>query len=99
MSKQLFVGAVGYAYQQVTDDIGVAPFLNGFKSRVFGVGPQVGYIFPIGDKQGYLNLKGYREFEVTKPSRRLERLVDLCNLECRANVNSHADEAYDYEVA
>ena len=61
LSKQLFVGAVGYAYQQVTDDIGVAPFLNGFKSRVFGVGPQVGYIFPIGDKQGYLNFKGYKE--------------------------------------
>ena len=62
LSKQLFVGMVGYAYQQVTDDIGAAPFLNGFKSRVFGFGPQLGYLFPIGDKQGYLNLKGYREF-------------------------------------
>ena len=62
LSKQLFVGMVGYAYQQVTDDIGVAPFLNGFKSRVFGFGPQLGYLFPIGDKQGYLNVKGYREF-------------------------------------
>jgi len=39
LSKQLFVGMVGYAYQQVTDDIGAAPFLNGFKSRVFGIGP------------------------------------------------------------
>ena len=62
LSKQLFVGMVGYAYQQVTDDIGAAPFLNGFKSRVFGFGPQLGYLFPIGDKQGYLNFKGYREF-------------------------------------
>ena len=40
LSKQLFVGAVGYAYQQVTDDFGAAPFLGGFRSRVFGVGPR-----------------------------------------------------------
>jgi hypothetical protein len=62
LSKQLFVGLVGYAYQQITDDVGAAPFLNGFRSRVFSVGPQLGYLFPIGDKQGYLNLKGYKEF-------------------------------------
>ncbi|WP_436213488.1 SphA family protein [Bradyrhizobium sp. LjRoot220] len=62
LSKQLFVGAVGYAYQQVTDDFGAAAFLGGFKSRVFGAGPQLGYLFPIGDKQGYLNFKGYKEF-------------------------------------
>ena len=53
---------VGCAYQQVTNDTGAAPFLNGFKSRVFSIGPQLGYLFPIGDKQGYLNVKGYREF-------------------------------------
>jgi hypothetical protein len=30
---------------------------------VIGVGPQVGYIFPVSDEyQGYLNLKGYKEF-------------------------------------
>jgi hypothetical protein len=62
LSKQVFVGAVGYAYQQLTDDFGAAPFLGGFRSRVLGVGPQLGYIFPIGDKQGYLNFKGYKEF-------------------------------------
>lgn len=61
-SKQLFAGMVGYAYQQVTNDQGAAPFLGGFRSRVFGVGPQIGYMFPVGDMQGYLNLKGYREF-------------------------------------
>jgi hypothetical protein len=62
LSKQLFVGMVGYAYQQITDDFGAAPFQGGFRSRVFGFGPQLGYLFPIGDKQGYLNVKGYREF-------------------------------------
>jgi hypothetical protein len=62
LSKQLFVGLVGYVYQQVTDDFGQNPVLGGFRSRVVGVGPQIGYLFPIGDLQGYLNLKGYGEF-------------------------------------
>lgn len=62
LSKQVFVGLVGYAYQQVTDDFGQHPILGGFRSRVVGVGPQVGYLFPVGDMQGYLNLKGYGEF-------------------------------------
>ena len=25
-------------------------------------GPQIGYLFSVGDMQGYLNLKGYGEF-------------------------------------
>ncbi|UPK30475.1 transporter [Bradyrhizobium sp. 195] len=62
LSKQLFVGLVGYAYQQITDDSGQHPILGGFRSRVLGVGPQIGYLFPVGDMQGYLNLKGYGEF-------------------------------------
>ncbi|MGY4231036.1 hypothetical protein ACVMIH_008397 [Bradyrhizobium sp. USDA 4503] len=62
LSKQVFVGLVGYAYQQVTDDFGQHPVLGGFQSRVLGVGPQIGFLFPVGDMQGYLNLKGYGEF-------------------------------------
>jgi hypothetical protein len=27
------------------------------------VGPQIGYIFPVGDMQGYLNFKAYGEFD------------------------------------
>ena len=69
LSKQVFVGLVGYAYQQVTDDNGGHPILGGFRSRVLGVGPQFGYIFPIGGMQGYLNLKGYGEFDAAnRPS-------------------------------
>ncbi|MBR0739505.1 transporter [Bradyrhizobium liaoningense] len=69
LSKQFFVGLVGYAYQQVTADSGQHPILGPFKSRVIGVGPQVGYIFPIGKMQGYLNLKGYGEFDAAnRPS-------------------------------
>jgi hypothetical protein len=63
LSKQFLVGVVGYAYQQLTADSGQASILGDFKSRVFGVGPQAGYLFPIGTMQGYLNLKGYWEFE------------------------------------
>jgi hypothetical protein len=51
------------AYQQVSDDTGQRPILGGFRSRVIGVGPQIGYIFPVGNMQGYLNLKAYGEFD------------------------------------
>jgi hypothetical protein len=62
ISKQVHIGVVGYAYQQLTADSGAGATLGDFKSRVFAVGPQIGYLFPAGDMQGYLNLKGYKEF-------------------------------------
>jgi hypothetical protein len=63
LTKQLQVGLVGYVYDQLTPDSGCAPVLCPFESRVLGIGPQVGYLFPVGDMQGYLNLKGYKEFD------------------------------------
>jgi hypothetical protein len=63
LSKQVFVGFVGHAYQQITDDFGQPAVLGGFRSRVLGIGPQLGYIFPVGDMQGFLGLKGYGEFD------------------------------------
>jgi hypothetical protein len=64
LSKQLFVGAVGYLYKQITADNGQAAFLGSNESRVIGIGPQIGYIFPISEQQqGYLNLRGYYEFD------------------------------------
>jgi hypothetical protein len=65
LTKQLFVGIAGYAYQQITDDSGQNPVLGGFRSRVFGVGPQVGYNFPVGDLQGSLSLRAFGEFEAS----------------------------------
>jgi hypothetical protein len=62
LSKQVHVGLVGYAYQQLTGDSGAGATLGEFKSRVFSVGPQIGFMFPVGDLQGYLNLRGYKEF-------------------------------------
>jgi hypothetical protein len=63
LSQQFFVGAVGYLYDQVTGDSGSGDHVGPFKSRVAGIGPQIGYIFPVSDSvQGYINLKGYGEF-------------------------------------
>jgi hypothetical protein len=62
--KDLHIGLVGYYYQQLTADRGQPPLLGlgEFKSRIVGVGPQIGYFFPIADAQGYINLKVYNEF-------------------------------------
>jgi hypothetical protein len=62
LTKQWQVGLVGYVYQQLGCDSGSGDRVGCFQSRVVGVGPQVGYIFPVGDMQGYLNLKAYGEF-------------------------------------
>jgi hypothetical protein len=63
LSKTMHIGLVGYAFQQLTGDSGSGARLGDFKSRVFGVGPQVGFIFPAWEGyQGYVNLKGYKEF-------------------------------------
>ncbi|WJR76751.1 transporter [Bradyrhizobium sp. NP1] len=63
LTKQLQVGVVAYAYEQLTADQGCAPQLCPFKSRVLGIGPQIGYVFPVGGMQGYVNVKAYKEFE------------------------------------
>jgi len=69
LNKQVFVGVVGYVYQQITADSGQHPILGSFESRVVGIGPQIGFMFPIGDKQAYLNLKGYGELNAAnRPS-------------------------------
>ena len=63
LSKQVFVGPVGYFYNQLSCDSGSGDRVGCFESRVISIGPQIGYLFPIGDMQGYLNLKGYWEFD------------------------------------
>ncbi len=63
VTKQLQIGAVGYVYDQLTPDSGCAPILCPLELRVVGFGPQIGYIIPMGTMQGYLNVKGYKEFD------------------------------------
>jgi hypothetical protein len=62
LSERLHIGAVGYVYDQLTGDNGADPRLGDFRSRVAGVGPQIGFFFPVADRDGYLNLRGYYEF-------------------------------------
>lgn len=66
LSKQFFIGGVGYFYKQFSDDSGAPPGTDGFKSRVSAVGPQFGFLFPVGNMQGVLNLKGYWEFDESR---------------------------------
>jgi hypothetical protein len=66
LTPQFHFGPVGYLYQQVTGDSGFGAKLGSFESSVAGIGPQVGYIFPIGDTlQSYVNVKAYKEFAAT----------------------------------
>jgi hypothetical protein len=65
LSKQVMVGLVGYVYKEIGCDSGSGDHVGCFQSQVFGAGPQVGFIFPVGDMQGYLNLKGYAEFDAS----------------------------------
>ena len=53
---------MGYVYKEIGCDSGSGDRVGCFQSQVVGVGPQLGFIFPVGDMQGYLNLKGYKEF-------------------------------------
>ena len=57
------VGLVGYVYKEIGCDSGSGDRVGCFQSQVFGVGPQIGFLFPVGDMQGYLNLKAYGEFD------------------------------------
>jgi hypothetical protein len=53
---------VGYVYKEIGCDSGSGDRVGCFQSQVVGVGPQLGFIFPVGELQGYVNLKGYKEF-------------------------------------
>lgn len=57
------LGLVGYFYRQLSGDRGAGARLGEFKSRVGGVGPQLGQFLPVAGRLWYLNLKGYWEFD------------------------------------
>jgi hypothetical protein len=69
LTKQVQVGLVGYLYDQVSCDGGSGDRVGCFESRVVSIGPQIGFIFPVGVMQGYLNFKAYAEFDAAdRPS-------------------------------
>ena len=63
LTKQILVGAVGYFYEQISADSGSGDVVGAFELGVIGVGPQIGFIFPVGSVQAYVNLKAYWEFD------------------------------------
>jgi len=64
LTKEWQLGFVGYFYDQISCDSGSGDRVGCFESRVIGVGPQIGHIFKISDDyQGYVNFKGYKEFD------------------------------------
>ncbi len=63
LTKQIELGAAGYFYNQASCDTGAGALLGCFETRVLGVGPQLGYVIPLGNLQGYVNVKAYRDFD------------------------------------
>ena len=63
LTQQVQAGVVGYIYKQIGCDSGAGDRVGCFQSQVLGIGPQLGFIFPVAGMQGYLNLKGYEEFD------------------------------------
>ena len=62
LTRNIQVGLAGYFFQQLTGDSGAGAKLGDFKGRVLGVGPQLGFLFPVGSEySGYLNLKAYKD--------------------------------------
>jgi hypothetical protein len=90
LSQQFFVGAVGYLYDQVTGDSGSGDHVGAFKSRVIGIGPQVGYIFPVSDSvpEGLWGVCG------KAPSLGVECLADrlLCSGSALSRKGRHVSE-------
>jgi hypothetical protein len=63
LTDKFHIGAVGYFYNQITGDSGAGARLGDFKSRVAGIGPQIGFFIPFFDREAYLNLRAYSEFD------------------------------------
>jgi len=63
LSARWQLGVAGYVYYQLTGDSGAGAKLGPFKSRVGAIGPELGYVFTVGGKTAYANLRGYWEFE------------------------------------
>ena len=69
VSDKMLIGAVGYVYNQLTDDRAPTPLPGNTRSRVAAIGPQLGFFFPLAGRDASLTFKSYHEFDV---HRRLE---------------------------
>jgi hypothetical protein len=62
LTKQLLIGLVGYLYNQASCDGGSGNRVGCFQSRVAGAGAQLGYTISMGELDGNVNVKAYKEF-------------------------------------
>jgi hypothetical protein len=62
LTKQLQIGLVGYLYNQASCDGGSGNRVGCFQSRVAGAGAQLGYTISMGELDGNVNVKAYKEF-------------------------------------
>jgi hypothetical protein len=62
LGDRLYAGVAGYLYNQITGDSGSGAVLGAFLARVAGVGPQIGYDFSLGGREGTLSARAYYEF-------------------------------------
>ena len=74
LSKQVMVGVVGYVYKQVGCDSGSGDRVGCFQSQVVGIGPQIGFIFPVGRHARLSQFERLQRIRRRKPSRWLEHL-------------------------
>ena len=70
----------GYFFDQVTGDSRPGAWLGPFLSRVAGIGPQIGYLVPIGGMQGFIGMKAYKEFGAQNRGIGVGFLADVCDL-------------------
>ena len=64
VTDKMLLGVAGYFYNQLTGDSGPGALLGDFKSRVAGIGPQLGFFFELAGREAYLNVKAFSEFNV-----------------------------------
>src|SRR5262245_3899945 len=62
LTKQLQIGLAGYLYNQASCDGGSGDRVGCFQSRVASVGGQLGYTIPMGELEGNVNVRAYKEF-------------------------------------
>jgi hypothetical protein len=62
LTKQLQIGLVGYLYNQASCDGGSGNRVGCFQSRVASAGGQLGYTIPLGELEGNVNVRAYKEF-------------------------------------
>jgi hypothetical protein len=61
-SQYVYVGGVWYGYYQLTGDYGSGATLGDFKGRIFGGGPVLGGMIPLGQHKLYTNARYYHEW-------------------------------------